>query len=38
VLIVLAIVVVITAPWLMDVFDGGARETRPPESAAPTTR
>lgn len=39
VLIVLAIVVVITVPWLMDVF--GARETRPPvrsESAAPTTR
>ena len=41
VLIVLAIVVVITVPWLMDVFDGGARETRPPvptESAAPTSR
>ena len=30
VLIVLAIVVVITVPWLMDVLDGGARELRPP--------
>jgi hypothetical protein len=41
VLIVLAIVVVITVPWLMDVFDGGARETRPPtrtEAPAPATR
>jgi hypothetical protein len=41
VLIVLAIVVVITVPWLMDVFDGGAREASPPvrtESTAPTTR
>jgi hypothetical protein len=41
VLIVLAIVVVITVPWLMDVFDGGAGETRPPtrpEAPAPTTR
>jgi hypothetical protein len=33
VLIVLAIVVVITVPWLMDVFDGIARETRPPVGA-----
>ena len=41
VLIVLAIVVVITVPWLMDVLDGGARETRPPvrtESPAPPSR
>ena len=41
VLIVLAIVVVITVPWLMDVFDGGVRDTRPPmptEPAAPTAR
>jgi hypothetical protein len=41
VLIVLAIVVVITVPWLMDVFDGGLRESRPPapaESAAPVAR
>ncbi|HKA61709.1 MAG TPA: hypothetical protein VKH83_04755 [Methylomirabilota bacterium] len=41
VLTVLAIVVVITVPWLMAVFDGGAREPRPPvrsESAAPTPR
>ena len=30
VLIVLAIVVVVTVPWLMDLFDGGGRETRPP--------
>ena len=30
VLIVLAIVVVITVPWLMDFLDGGAREPRPP--------
>jgi len=30
VLIVLAIVVVITVPWLMDIFEGGARESRPP--------
>ena len=41
VLIVLAIVVVITVPWLMDVFDGGAREASPPvrtESTDPTSR
>lgn len=41
VLIVLAIVVVVTVPWLMDVFDGGMRETRPPvrtEPDAPTAR
>jgi hypothetical protein len=40
VLIVLGIVVVITVPWLMDLFEGGARETRPPvrtEAPAPTT-
>jgi hypothetical protein len=30
VLIVLAIVVVITVPWLMDLLEGGGRETRPP--------
>ena len=30
VLIVLGIVVVITVPWLMDLFEGGGRETRPP--------
>lgn len=30
VLIVLAIVVVISVPWLMEVFEGGARESRPP--------
>ena len=30
VLIVLAIVVVVTVPWLMDLFEGGGRETRPP--------
>ncbi len=30
VLIVLAIAVVISVPWLMDVFEGGARESRPP--------
>jgi hypothetical protein len=30
VLIVLAIVVVITVPWLMDMFEGGPREPRPP--------
>jgi hypothetical protein len=30
VLIVLAIVVVITVPWLMDLFEGGSREPRPP--------
>jgi len=38
VLIVLAIVVVITVPWLMDVFDGGSRENRAPartEAPAP---
>jgi len=29
VLIVLAIVVVITVPWLMDLFEGGARDSRP---------
>jgi len=41
VLIVLAIVVVITVPWLMDVFDGGMREPRPPartEPDVPTAR
>ena len=41
VLIVLAIVVVITVPWLMDVFDGGARETPAPartELPAPAGR
>jgi len=40
VLIVLAIVVVITVPWLMDMFDGGSRETRPPartETAPPAS-
>lgn len=30
VLIVLAIVVVVTVPWLMDLFEGGPREPRPP--------
>jgi len=30
VLIVLAIVVAITVPWLMDLFEGGARDSRPP--------
>jgi hypothetical protein len=30
VLIVLAIVVVISVPWLMEIFEGGARESRPP--------
>ena len=30
VLIVLAIAVVISVPWLIDVFEGGARESRPP--------
>ena len=30
VLIVLAIVVVITVPWLMDLFEGGVRQSRPP--------
>lgn len=30
VLIVLAIVVVVTVPWLMDLFEGGTREPRPP--------
>jgi hypothetical protein len=30
VLIVLAIVVVVTVPWLMDLFEGGSREARPP--------
>ena len=41
VLVVLAIVVVITVPWLMDVFDGGAREAPPPartELPAPAGR
>ena len=41
ILIVLAIVVVITVPWLMDVFDGGARETPAPtrtELPAPAGR
>lgn len=39
VLIVLAIVVVITVPWLMDVFEGGARDSRLParlEAPAPS--
>jgi hypothetical protein len=38
---VLAIVVVITVPWLMDVLDGGAREMGAPtesEAPAPTAR
>ena len=30
VLIVLAIVVVVTVPWLMDLFEGGSRQPRPP--------
>jgi hypothetical protein len=30
VLIVLAILVVITVPWLMEIFEGGARDSRPP--------
>jgi hypothetical protein len=30
VLIVLAIAVVISVPWLMDILEGGARESRPP--------
>ncbi len=34
VLIVLAIVVVITVPWLMDLFEGGARDLRPPPAAS----
>jgi hypothetical protein len=41
VLMVLAIVVVITVPWLMDVLDGGAREMGAPtetEAPAPTAR
>jgi hypothetical protein len=38
VLIVLAIVVVITVPWLMDLFESGGRETRPPtRTEAPAT-
>ncbi len=38
VLIVLAIVVVISVPWLMEVFEGGARESRPPiRDEAPVT-
>jgi len=37
VLIVLAIVVVVTVPWLMDFFEGGAREPHPPvRTEAPT--
>ena len=39
VLIVLAIVVVISVPWLMDIFEGGGRESRPParnEAPAPS--
>lgn len=37
VLIVLAIVVVVTVPWLMDLFEGGTREPRPPvRTDAPT--
>jgi hypothetical protein len=32
-LIVLAIVVVITVPWLMDLFEGGSREPLPPAPA-----
>ncbi|MGH7299617.1 MAG: hypothetical protein ACREJE_04305 [Candidatus Rokuibacteriota bacterium] len=38
ILIVLAIVVVITVPWLMDLFEGGGGEPRPPvrtEAPAP---
>jgi hypothetical protein len=38
-LIVLGIVVVITVPWLMDLFEGGPREPRPPvrtEAPAPS--
>ena len=30
VLIVLAIVVVISVPWLMDLFEAGSRDSRPP--------
>ena len=38
VLIVLAIVVVITVPWLMDVLEGGARDSRlPSRPEAPAT-
>ncbi|MGH7397848.1 MAG: hypothetical protein ACRELW_09945, partial [Candidatus Rokuibacteriota bacterium] len=40
VLIVLAIVVVITVPWLMDFLEGGAGDSRPPvrtEAPAPPT-
>lgn len=33
VLIVFAIVVVLTAPWLMDLFEGGPREPQPPALA-----
>jgi hypothetical protein len=39
VLIVLAIVVVVTVPWLMDFFEGAAREPHPPvrtEAPAPS--
>ena len=34
-LIVLAIVVVITVPWLMDLFEGSSREPRPVPASAP---
>ena len=38
VLIVLAIAVVISVPWLMEIFEGGARESRPPtRNEAPVT-
>jgi hypothetical protein len=38
ILIVLAIVVVITVPWLMDLLEGGARDSRPPgRHEAPAT-
>jgi hypothetical protein len=43
ILIVLAIVVVITVPWLMDLLEGGARDSRPPvrneaPAASPSSR
>ncbi len=43
VLIVLAIVVVITVPWLMDLFEGSSQEPRPPvrteaPASAPSAR
>jgi len=39
-LIVLAIVLVVTVPWVMDFFEGGSREPRPPartESPSPSS-